>query len=455
MDEEYDVIVCGTGLKECILSGLLSSEGKKVLQLDRNNYYGGETSSLNITNLWKKHKKSDDAPKELGANRDWNVDSIPKFIMADGLLVKMLLHTNCARYLKWRSVHGVYVYRYQEGGWISSEKFIHKMPQTPEEVLGSSLMSMSEKYRLKTFLQFVVGWDIANPQSLQGVDPNRHTMQQVFEKFSLDDGTIDLVGHCLALQTSDEYKQGPSGAIIDKIKLYYESISRFGKTPFIYPLWGLGTMSEGFCRYSAIRGCTYMLNKQVDGFEYDADGKVIGVRSGEEVAKTKLVVCDPSYVQNMEKTRAVGQVIRAICILDHPIPSTGDAPSCQIILTAREMKRKNDIFIMCMSAENGVCAQGKYIAIVSTQIETQNPTAEIHPALKLLGNALHIFCSASTMWVPTDDGSKDNIIVTSSYDPTSHFEAASKDVMETWKRLFGQELVLTVHPDAQNGEEDD
>ena len=31
MDEEYDVIVLGTGLKECILSGLLSVDGLKVL----------------------------------------------------------------------------------------------------------------------------------------------------------------------------------------------------------------------------------------------------------------------------------------------------------------------------------------------------------------------------------------------------------------------------------------
>ena len=26
MDEEYDVVICGTGLTECILSGLLSQE---------------------------------------------------------------------------------------------------------------------------------------------------------------------------------------------------------------------------------------------------------------------------------------------------------------------------------------------------------------------------------------------------------------------------------------------
>ncbi|GJM88613.1 hypothetical protein PR202_ga04693 [Eleusine coracana subsp. coracana] len=48
MDEEYDVIVLGTGLKECILSGLLSVDGLKVLHMDRNDYYGGDSTSLNL-----------------------------------------------------------------------------------------------------------------------------------------------------------------------------------------------------------------------------------------------------------------------------------------------------------------------------------------------------------------------------------------------------------------------
>lgn len=33
MDEDYDVIVLGTGLKECILSGVLSVDGLKVIAL--------------------------------------------------------------------------------------------------------------------------------------------------------------------------------------------------------------------------------------------------------------------------------------------------------------------------------------------------------------------------------------------------------------------------------------
>ena len=34
MDQEYDAIILGTGLKECLLAGLLSVDGMKVLHMD-------------------------------------------------------------------------------------------------------------------------------------------------------------------------------------------------------------------------------------------------------------------------------------------------------------------------------------------------------------------------------------------------------------------------------------
>ena len=37
-----------------------------------------------------------------------------------------------------------------------------------------------------------------------------------------------------------------------------------------------------------------MLNKQVDGLEME-NGRVVGVRSGEEVARCGMVICDPRY----------------------------------------------------------------------------------------------------------------------------------------------------------------
>jgi Rab GDP dissociation inhibitor len=56
-DGEYDAIFLSTGLKECILAGLLAVRGWKVLQLDPNNYYGGECASLNLEELYTHYKK--------------------------------------------------------------------------------------------------------------------------------------------------------------------------------------------------------------------------------------------------------------------------------------------------------------------------------------------------------------------------------------------------------------
>lgn len=116
MDEEYDAIVLGTGLKECILSGMLSVSGKKVLHIDRNKYYGGESASIcPLEELFTKFGAP--APDEsYGRGRDWNVDLIPKFLMANGQLVKLLIHTGVTRYLEFKSVEGSYVYK---GGKIA------------------------------------------------------------------------------------------------------------------------------------------------------------------------------------------------------------------------------------------------------------------------------------------------------------------------------------------------
>lgn len=106
----YDIIVLGTGITESILSGLLSKEGNKVLNIDRNPYYGDSGASLNISWIWKLFYPDQEAPKELGHNRDWNIDLTPKFVMAYGKLVKMIIKTEVSHYLNWKCVDGTYVY---------------------------------------------------------------------------------------------------------------------------------------------------------------------------------------------------------------------------------------------------------------------------------------------------------------------------------------------------------
>ncbi|KAJ3759835.1 rab GTPase activator [Lentinula raphanica] len=439
MDEEYDVIVLGTGLTECILSGLLSKEGKKVLHMDRNDYYGGESASLNLTQLYRKFRPGQEPPAELGRDRDYAVDLVPKFIIASGELTQILVHTDVTRYLEFKQIAGSFVYR---DGKIS------KVPSTEMEAVRSPLMGIFEKRRAKKFFEFLQGWKDEDPTTHQGINLDRDSMKTVYEKFGLEPGTQDFIGHAMALYLDDDYITKPARPTYNRIVLYTSSMARYGKSPYIYPLYGLGELPQSFARLSAIYGGTYMLDKPIDEIVTDEQGKFVGVRSGSETVKAKQVIGDPSYFgagkQVEGKLRVVeeSKVIRAICVLKHPIPETEDSDSCQIIIPQNQVGRRNDIYIAMVSSTHNVCAKGIHIAIVSTIVETDKPELEILPGLKLLGQIHDKFVSISPVYTPTAPGVDDNIFITQSYDATSHFETVVEDVQDVWKRVTGSDLVL-------------
>jgi len=107
-------------------------------------------------------------------------------------------------------------------------------------------------------------------------------MKAVYEKFELEPATMEFLGHALALQLDNTYLDRPAKETYDKIMLYMLSMSKYGKSPYLYPLYGLDELPQGFARLSAIYGGTYMLNKKVDEIVYE-NGKVVGVKSGSEV----------------------------------------------------------------------------------------------------------------------------------------------------------------------------
>lgn len=173
-------------------------------------------------------------------------------------------------------------------------------------------------------------------------------MKEVYDKFGLEAGTRDFIGHAMALyQTDDEYVgvSGKAPEAIERIRLYGNSVARYGKSPYIYPLYGLGELPQGFARLSAIYGGTYMLNTNVDEMLYEGD-KAVGIKATmtgvEEMSfetRAKMILGDPSYFPN--KVKVVGHVLRAICILKHPLAGTNDSDSCQIIIPQHQVGRKN------------------------------------------------------------------------------------------------------------------
>ena len=460
MNTNYDVIVLGTGLKECMLAGLLAKfpkktegeekkEGAKILQLDRNGYYGSDSASLNLTNLWKHFRPGVEVPKQYGENRDWNVDLIPKYIMANGSLVKLLLKTNVSQYLEWKAVDGTFVYQFHQGGMFSKAKgVIHKVPCTAAEALKSDLMSFFEKNRCKNFFAFIQDYEVNNPKTQNGLSPVA-PFKDYIKKYSLESNTVDFIGHAVALYTNDNFLEQKAITTIEKMQLYFNSFGRYGNSPFIYPVWGLSGLAEGFSRLCALYGGTYMLNRDVEEILYDENGNFRGIKSQGEEAYGKILITEPSYVQKFGKVKSVGKVIRRICILNHPIPNTNDVASCQIILPQKQINRKNDIFIAVLNYTHCVCKKGYFLAIISTIAETDKPETEIEVAMDIVGPILEKFDKVSEIYQPIDTTFKGNVFITSSFDPQSHFENDTDNVIDIYEKITGAKLDLTIEEEGE------
>jgi Rab GDP dissociation inhibitor len=251
----YDVIVCGTGFKECLLSGLLSVGGKKLLHMDRNTFYGGECSSLNITQFFRRFFGKD-PPVELGDDHEWHIDLIPKFIMADGLLFKALVHTEVTENLKLRMIAGSYVYR---------DKKVEKVPWSASEALSTSLIGFFEKRRLKNFLEHV-GQVYEHPDDPKHARHEGQTALEMMTEAGLDVGTMTFIGHTMALEPDDSYLGRPCWELIRKMTLYADSDSRYRSqnSPYLYPMYGLGDLMQALTRLCAIWGGTYLLGRPID-----------------------------------------------------------------------------------------------------------------------------------------------------------------------------------------------
>ncbi|XP_066527632.1 rab GDP dissociation inhibitor beta isoform X2 [Hoplias malabaricus] len=380
---EFDVAVLGTGLKECVLSGLLSICGKKVLHIDQNPHYTGECASISPLKELYQRFQVPGPPKGMGMGKEWTIDLIPKFLMS------------------------------------------------------TDLMGIFDKRRFRKLLLFVLNFDEHDPRTFLDMDPHRTSARDMFRHFDLGTDVVEIIGHALALQSCDDYMDQPCLQTINRIKLYSDSLARYDHSPFLYPLYGLRELPQGFSRLSSQNGCTYLQNRQVDEIITE-NSRVVGVKTHGEVFRCKQLLCDPSYAPG--RVRKVGRVIRVICLLNHPIRNTHDAKSCHIIIPHTQIHRKSDIYVCMLSYGHNMAPEGKYIAVVSTNVETDSPEKEVQSALALLEPIMQKFISVTDLMVPTDDGRRSQIFVSRSYDATTHSETECDDIKDLFRRMTGAEF---------------
>jgi Rab GDP dissociation inhibitor len=288
---------------------------------------------------------------------------------------------------------------------------------------------------------------------------NITSKELIMDEHWCSENTTEFIGHCIALHQDNLYLNQPAIHTVHNMRKYAKSLAKYdeGNSPFIYPEYGLGGLSEAFARICSINGGDFILGRDIhdNDFIVNNTGNEKKIQVSCINSETKIIegctvnaiVGDPSYF-NDNKRMQQGSIIRCICLLRGRVEGLPDE-NVQIIYPQGQCipKRQNDIYISIIGSSFKCTPDNSNIwcATMSTIIENQNnPFSELSNAMKLVGgdaNIIDSFYEVTPYYVPLeDDENDDNIYVSKSVDATTHFESITLDVISLYERITGEKL---------------
>ena len=139
-------------------------------------------------------------------------------------------------------------------------------------------MGIFEKRRFRSFLIYINEYNPSDPTTFKNKDLTSMTMRQLYVSFGLCDATHEFISHAMCLELNNDHLDSPALPTVLRLQTYCTSLETYGKSPYIYPMYGLGGLPEGFSRLCAIHGGTFMLNADVKEVMFDDDGAAWGVK---------------------------------------------------------------------------------------------------------------------------------------------------------------------------------
>ncbi|ORY24379.1 GDP dissociation inhibitor-domain-containing protein [Naematelia encephala] len=274
--DEYDVVVIGTGLAESIAAASLAKTGRSVLHLDPNEYYGSSQASLTLDELSSlassssashlsrfSHFSTSPLSADLEASRrQYALSLFPSVLPSRGPLITTLIASDVSKYVSFRLLDSVSV-------WDNETGTVRRVPGSKEEVFKDTSVGLVDKRRLMKFLMWA-GGEFENDQILQGKEsqPLSEFLQQ---SFSLPPALAISITYAIAHCSTVTDATLPA---LQRTRRYLRSVGRYGSGAFLIGQYGgAGEVAQGFCRACAVHGGTYVLGSAGQPSSIELDGQ--------------------------------------------------------------------------------------------------------------------------------------------------------------------------------------
>lgn len=266
-----------------------------------------------------------DAESLIARSRDFNLDLSPVVLMAGGDMIAPLLSSGVASYLEFRPLYALFIAspsasairpswkgthqseasesastgENSSGPGVSRSVAFHPVPCSKPDVFSSHLLPAKEKRQLMKFLQAVADWgfraqsgksaqhrnevelgqarSLQRPQNKVSVELEtdaylQRPLRDFLEHSKMDEHLQWVVWHALALllgpgeggrEGGDEgERQVTTEEGLRRIWGHLQGLGQYGKTAFLWPMYGGGDLTQAFSRMSSVWGGTYLLRDQ-------------------------------------------------------------------------------------------------------------------------------------------------------------------------------------------------
>ena len=105
--------------------------------------------------------------------------------------------------------------------------------------------------------------------------------------------------------------------------------------------------------------------------------------------------------------------------------------------------QKNDIFILQLSYGHCVSKKGYYVIFISCWDDGRDINIQLKPAMDVFGfnkDMIEIFDNYCDYYEPIDKNFNDNIFISNSFLPQSHFEDDYEDITNEFQKITDAKL---------------
>ncbi|KAJ7996391.1 hypothetical protein DPEC_G00236600 [Dallia pectoralis] len=325
---------------------LTQAEGEAPLPAEESQ--GEQQASLFLAESQPEPKKRITYNKIVKEGRRFNIDLVSKLMYSRGSLVDLLIKSNVSRYAEFKNVTRILTYRNGK---------VEQVPCSRADVFGSKQLTVVEKRMLMKFLTFCLDFE---QHSEEYQDFSERSFWDFLQTKKLTENLQHFIQHSIAMVTLDT-------RTLDGLRAtqhFLRCLGRYGNTPFLFPLYGLGEVPQCFCRMCAVFGGIYCLRQSVRCLVLNKESgkcKAVIDSNGQRISCGHFVVEDGYIGPDQRKNADSRQISRAVLITDRSILPSDSEQQISLVTVPPVEPGSPVVRIVELCSSTMTCMPGTYL----------------------------------------------------------------------------------------------